>query len=88
MVGVSVEKRLQKQLMFEPSFSLLCAWLHSGSLHGALEETADATELCLGPHRLRRGGGGEITLQMLFLCLFKDSQECIVQNTCSTFWEV
>lgn len=32
----------------------------SGSLHGALEETADAAQLCLGPDRLWRGGGGEL----------------------------
>lgn len=79
-MGVSVKKSVQKQLMFELSFSLLCGWLCSGSLHGALEETADATELCLGPHRLRRGGGGEITLKMLFLCLFKDLQSGVYSS--------
>lgn len=32
----------------------------SGSVHGALEETADATELRLGPDGLWRRGGGEL----------------------------
>lgn len=38
-------------------YVLLC----SCSLYGALEEAADETQLCLGPHRVWRGGGGEIT---------------------------
>jgi len=40
----------------------VCSWLCSRSLHGTLEAATDATQLHLGPDRLRRGGGGEATL--------------------------
>lgn len=48
------------QLVSEHALSL-CVLLCSCSLYGALEEAADETQLCLGPHRVWRGGGGEIT---------------------------
>ncbi len=50
---------------------LLCVWFCSRSLHGALEETTDAAQLRLGPDRLRRGGGGEITPKITALFFFE-----------------